>query len=154
MITFYYFSLLLLAIPNLLLFIFLAGARRYRRYLFVGIPLVLALVFKLIYTIDDIKALPKTVLPDQYLFLHAVEIPEKAIYIWLMERGKNVPYTVVIPWTAEDARAAQEAKKATAEGRAIGGSSRNAGRGGESLTNDERGQLRLYPFNLQQLYPK
>lgn len=154
MTTFYYFSLLLLSIPNLLLFIFLAGARRYRRYLFVGIPLVLAVVFKLIYTIDDIKSLPRTTIPAEYLFLHSVEIPEKSIYIWLVERGKNVPYTVVIPWTAEDARAAQEAKKAVAQGRAIEGRNRNAGRGGESLTTDERGELRLYQFNMQRAYPK
>jgi hypothetical protein len=154
MMTVYYFSLLLLAIPNLLLFIFLAGTRRYRRYLFVAIPVVLALVFKLIYTVDDIKSLPKSSLPPEYIFLHSVEIPEKVIYIWLVEKGKDTPHTVAIPWTANDSKAAQAAKKATAEGRAIEGRSSNVGRRGETLSSDEQGELRLYHFNLQQLYKK
>lgn len=155
MITVYYFTLLLLTLPILTLFIVMANSVRYRKLLFIVIPLTLAVVFKLIYTLDVIKSLPKTSLPNEYTFLHSIEVAEKFIFVWVLEKGKEVPHTVVIPWSQKDAKESQDAKRATSEGRRIEGMNKKTDREGKNRsTDDEKGELRFYQFNLQDLYKK
>lgn len=150
MIALYYSLLLLLTVPVLVLFILMATSKKYRGYLFFIIPVVLALVFKLIYTVDMIKAHPKNGLPKDYFFLSSTEIPQKVIYLWILEKDKDVPHTVSIPWTQKDSKATQEAKKALAEGKMVAGKKKDK----QSMQDDETGELLLYNFQLKDRYQK
>ena len=149
MITLYYSLLILITIPTLVVLIMTARTPKYRKYLFVAIPLVLFILFKLIYMIDAIKAQPKNSLPADYFFLHSIEIPQKVIFLWIVEKDKDVPYTVMIPWTQKNSKTTQEAKKAVAEGKAIAGRKTK-----ENSADDETGDLLLYQFQLKDHYKK
>lgn len=150
MITLYYSLLVALAVSSLTALIIFARTHSYRKYLFVLIPLLLVIVFKLIYLVDTIKSHPKHTLPEDYFYLHSVEIPEKVIYLWIVEKGKETPITVVIPWTPNNAKKTQEAKKATGEGKMIAGKRKPK----ELSASDETNDLMLYQFQLKDLYKK
>lgn len=151
MITFYYSLLIALAVPALVALIIFASAPEYRKYLFVAIPITLAILFKLIYTVDTIKAIPKDQLPADYFYISSVEIPEKVIYMWIVEKDKTIPHTVAVPWTPSNAKAVAEAKKGTAEGKIIAGKGKKKG---GILMDDETGELLLYQFQLKDIYKK
>lgn len=148
MIAMYYTLLMLLSVPILIMFIVMATSDKYRKYLVVFIPIILALVFKLIYAVDTIKAHPKSNLPADYFFLSSFEIPQKTIYLWIIEKGKDTPHTVQIPWTQKDSKATQEAKKSLAEGTPV------AGKRKEKSADDETGELLLYQFQLKDHFKK
>ena len=148
MITLYYSLLILLTVPTLVTLILMARSAKYRKYLFVAIPLVLFILFKLIYMIDLIKGQPKTSLPADYFYLHSIEIPQKVIFIWVVEKDKDTPFTVVIPWTQQNSKKLQEAKKGVSEGKLI------AGKGKSKSADDETGELLLYHFQLKDIYKK
>ena len=150
MITLYYILLILLTVPILVMFILMAKSELYRKYLFAFIPIVLLVVFKLIYTLDVIKAHPKNELPKDYYFLSSLEMQQKWIYLWILEKDKEVPHTVVIPWTAKDSKAANEAKKAIAEGKTMAGKKKDK----QTMQDDETGELLLYNFQLKDRYQK
>ena len=150
MITLYYILLISLTVPILVMFILMAKSELYRKYLFAFIPIVLLVVFKLIYTLDVIKAHPKSELPKDYYFLSSLEIQQKWIYLWILEKDKEVPHTVVIPWTAKDSKAANEAKKAIAEGKTMAGKKKDK----QTMQDDETGELLLYNFQLKDRYQK
>lgn len=150
MITLYYILLISLTVPILVMFILMAKSELYRKYLFAFIPIVLLVVFKLIYTLDVIKAHPKSELPKDYYFLSSLEMQQKWIYLWILEKDKEVPHTVVIPWTAKDSKAANEAKKAVAEGKMMAGKKKDK----QTMQDDETGELLLYNFQLKDRYQK
>lgn len=150
MITFYYTLLLLLTVPTLVMFILMAKSDLYRKYLFVAIPIVLLVVFKLIYALEVIKSHPKSQLPKDYFFISSVEMQQKWIYLWILEKDKDVPHTVVIPWTAKDSKAANEAKKGVAEGKMVAGKKKDR----QSMQDDETGELLLYNFQLKDRFQK
>jgi hypothetical protein len=137
-------------VPTLIALIIVARTPKYRKYLFVAIPVVLFILFKLIYMVDAIKAQPKNTLPADYFFLHSVEIPQKVIFLWIIEKDKDTPYTVMIPWTQKDSKATQDAKKAVSEGKAIAGKRKSK----EQSPDDETGDLMLYQFQIKDLYKK
>ena len=151
MITIYYLLLILITVPTLVVLILVARTPKYRKYLFVAIPVVLFILFKLIYMIDAIKAQPKNSLPADYFFLHSAEIPQKVIFLWIIEKDKDVPYTVMIPWTQKNSKATQDAKKAVAEGKAVAGKRKPKE---EHSADDETGDLMLYQFQIKDLYKK
>ena len=150
MITQYYSLLILLSIPTLVMLMYMVKQAVYRKYLFIAIPSVLAILFSLIYMVDSIKAQPKVGLPADYFYLHSIEIPQNVIYLWIVEKGKDVPYTVVIPWTQQNAKKTQEAKKSVAEGKMIAGK----GKPKVKTQDDETGELLLYQFQLKDHYKK
>lgn len=150
MTTLYYSLLMLLTVPTLVMLIFMARSQKYRKYLFAAIPIVFLILFKLIYMIDSIKAQPKNGLPSEYFYLHSIEIPQKVIYLWIVEKNKDVPFTVVIPWTQQDSKKLQEAKKSMAEGKMIAGK----GKKKTLFNDDETGELMLYKFELKDVYKK
>lgn len=150
MIALYYTLLILLSVPILVMFILMAKLDVYRKYLFVVIPVVLLIVFKLIYTLDSIKAFPKSQLPENYFFISSMELPQKWIYIWVLEKDKDVPHTVIIPWTAKDSKAVNDAKKGMAEGKMIAGKKKDK----QNMQDDETGELMLYNFQLKDHFKK
>ena len=152
MIAFYYTLLMMLTLPTLVMFIFMATSEKYRKYLFVFIPIVLAVVFKLIYTVDHIKAQPKNSLPKEYTYLYSIEIAHKTIFLWIVEKGKDEPHTVAIPWTAKDSKAAAEARKAVIEGKMIAGKSKEKEKSG--IMSDETGELLFYQLQVKDIYKK
>lgn len=150
MITLYYSLLVALAVSSLTALIVFARTRDYRKYLFILIPLFLVIVFKLIYLVDTIKSQPKQSLPQDYFYLHSIEIPQKIIYLWVVEKGKETPITVVIPWTQNNSKKLQEAKKSVAEGKMIAGKKKDK----NSTQDDETGELLLYQFQLSDTFKK
>jgi hypothetical protein len=150
MITLYYSLLIALAVSSLTALIVFARTRDYRKYLFILIPLFLVIVFKLIYLVDTIKSQPKQSLPQDYFYLHSIEIPQKIIYLWVVEKGKETPITVVIPWTQNNSKKLQDAKKSVAEGKMIAGKKKDK----NSSQDDETGELLLYQFQLSDTFKK
>jgi len=150
MITLYYSLLVALAVSSLTALIVFARTRDYRKYLFILIPLFLVIVFKLIYLVDTIKSQPKQSLPQDYFYLNSIEIPQKIIYLWVVEKGKETPITVVIPWTQNNSKKLQDAKKSVAEGKMIAGKKKDK----NSSQDDETGELLLYQFQLSDTFKK
>ena len=150
MIAMYYSLLMMLSIPTLVMFIFMATSDKYRKYLFIAIPLVLGLLFKLIYTIDHIKAYPKDSLPKEYTYVYSLEIAQKTIFLWIVEKGSDRPHTVAIPWTQQDSKAAQQARQAVMEGKMVAGKAKEK----SALKSDETGQLLFYNLQVKDIYKK
>jgi hypothetical protein len=142
--------LVALAVSSLTALIVFARTRDYRKYLFILIPLFLVIVFKLIYLVDTIKSQPKQSLPQDYFYLNSIEIPQKIIYLWVVEKGKETPITVVIPWTQNNSKKLQDAKKSVAEGKMIAGKKKDK----NSSQDDETGELLLYQFQLSDTFKK
>lgn len=95
----------------------LSQDRKWWKFIFILIPIVLFLVYKLWYTIEYIKTAPTEKMPDKYTFLHSVEKQKKNIYIWAVEDGKEYPITIVIPWSEKASKEIEKAKRGVREGR-------------------------------------
>ena len=93
----FYILLLLLSIPFIVVLVMLSQSKRWWKFIFILIPVVLFLVFKLWYAIEYIKTAPIDRVPDKFTFIHSIEKQKKVIYIWAIEDGQDNPITTVIP---------------------------------------------------------
>lgn len=115
--TTFYILLLLLSIPVIAMMVMLSQNKRWWKFLFILIPVVLFLVFKIWYAVEYIKTAPLAKMPDKYTFIHSIEKQKKHIYIWAIEDGKDYPITIVIPWSEKASKEVEKAKRGVREGR-------------------------------------
>lgn len=139
--TTFYILLLLLSIPTITMLVMLSQNKKWWKFIFILIPLVLFLVFKLWYAIEYIKTAPTEKMPDKYMFIHSIEKQKKWIYIWAMEDGKDYPITLVIPWTEKASKEVEKAKRGVREGRKM---MRSKEQDKESSTPTD--ELKFYEF--------
>lgn len=116
----FYILLLLLSIPVISMLVMLSQNKKWWKFIFILIPIVLFLVFKLWYAIEYIKTAPTEKIPDKYTFIHSIEKQKKFIFIWVVEDGKDYPITIVIPWSEKASKEAEQAKRGVREGRKMG----------------------------------
>lgn len=113
----FYILLLLLSIPFIVVLVLLSQSKRWWKFIFVLIPIVLFLVYQLWQTVEYIKTAPIERMPDKYTFIHSIEKQKKFIYIWAIEEGKDYPITIVIPWSEKASKEVEKAKRGVREGR-------------------------------------
>lgn len=147
--TTFYILLLLLSIPIIVLLVLLAKERKWWLGIFIVIPVVLFLVFKLWMTINYLKSAPTETMPDKYTFIHSVEKQKKFIYIWAVEEGKEYPITIVIPWTEKASKEVEKAKRGVREGRRMVRDKQQ-----DQHNNTPYDELKFYEFQAQKQYLK
>lgn len=147
--TTFYILLLLLSIPIITMLVMLSHDKRWWKFIFILIPLVLILVFKLWYAIEYIKTAPTEKMPDKYTFIHSVEKQKKHIYIWAVEDGMEYPITIVIPWTEKASKEVEKAKRGVREGRQM---VRDKTQDRENGTPTD--EFKFYEFQLSKQYVK
>lgn len=147
--TTFYILLLLLSIPAITMLVMLSQNKRWWKFLFILIPLVLFVVFKLWYAIEYIKTAPTEKLPNKFTFITSIEKQKKHIYIWAIEEGKDYPITIVIPWTEKASKEVESAKRGVREGRRMT-FSKDKNRENNTPTDE----LKFYEFQLSSQYPK
>lgn len=147
--TTFYILLLLLSIPAITMLVMLSQNKRWWKFLFILIPLVLFVVFKLWYAIEYIKTAPTEKLPNKFTFITSIEKQKKYIYIWAIEEGKDYPITIVIPWTEKASKEVESAKRGVREGRRMTFSKEK-----NRENNTPTDELKFYEFQLSSQYLK
>ena len=145
----FYILLLLLSIPFIVVLVLLSQNKRWWKFIFILIPVVLFLVYKLWQTVEYIKTAPSERMPDKYTFIHSIEKQKKVIYIWMIEDGKDYPTTVVIPWSEKASKEVEKAKRGVREGRRMERDKKKEGENG--IPVDE---FKFYEFQLSKQYQK
>ena len=145
----FYILLLLLSIPFIVVLVMLSQSKRWWKFIFILIPIVLFLVFKLWYAIEYIKTAPIDRVPDKFTFIHSIEKQKKVIYIWAIEEGKDYPITIVIPWTEKASKEVEKAKRGVREGRRMERSKQQ-----DKETGTPTDEFKFYEFRPMQHYLK
>lgn len=145
----FYILLLLLSIPFIVVLILLTQNKKWWKFIFLLIPFVLILVFKLWLAVEYIKSAPTDVIPDKFTLIYSIEAQKKYIYIWALEEGKDYPTTIVIPWSEKASKELSQAKQKDQKGiRMVRDKNQNRKNG------DPIDELKFYNFNLIDEYQK
>ena len=145
----FYILLLLLSIPFIVVLVLLSQNKRWWKFIFVLIPVVLFLVYKLWQTVEYIKTAPVERMPDKYTFIHSIEKQKKFIYIWAIEEGKDYPITIVIPWSEKASKEVEKAKRGVREGRRMMRDKKQDGENGTLVD-----EFKFYEFQAFKHYQK
>jgi glucan phosphoethanolaminetransferase (alkaline phosphatase superfamily) len=138
-------------IAPLIALIWVSVTNKHFKVLFTIIPIVILSLVISIFTINDIKSKPITVIPAKFVMLSYIEA-KPIIYIWSSIEKNSHPVTIVVPWTENNVKQLQNAKNRSQAGVPQVFDKQRLEREGRR-THDSQ-ELLFYDFDISQTYIK
>lgn len=146
MISITLFVITLLFIVSMCLFLIIKNIKN-RQFLWVFIPLMLVSTGSTYFMITDLMSqpIPYSAVTEEFQYLSHRVVGDK-LFVWVMVKGKDRPWTLMMPRTQAAERALARAMNATKQGQAIMGKPKSKENNQDGTSGGES-EFEFYDFS-------